>query len=203
MFSTMAKWIYDEKPSAATEFNNPLQILKDVVKKSHSAIFQVLLKTLFVQNNHRVTIEMTPEEEFKKNEKKKERQLINDVTSTLSEKEMDILVKFSNELKKRQATEDSKEALATIPTISVNDIDSRIVDYSISTTRNAFKSGVTIILHEVPSTGIIYIDFGVDISMVPFSDAMAYLPLYESLMIVSGTKDFSSEALIQEISIPV
>lgn len=143
---------------------------------------------------------MTPEEEFKKNEKKKERQLINDVTSTLSEKEMDILVKFSNELKKRQATEDSKEALATIPTISVNDIDSRIVDYSISTTRNAFKSGVTIILHEVPSTGIIYIDFGVDISMVPFSDAMAYLPLYESLMIVSGTKDFSSEALMQEIS---
>merc|ERR1712218_489354 len=44
MFSTMAKWIYDEKPSAATEFNNPLRILKDVVKKSHSAIFQVLLK---------------------------------------------------------------------------------------------------------------------------------------------------------------
>lgn len=100
---------------------------------------------------------MTPEEEFKKNEKKKERQLINDVTSTLSEKEMDILVKFSNELKKRQATEDSKEALATIPTISVNDIDSRIVDYSLSTIRNAFKSGVTIILHELSIKQLIFL----------------------------------------------
>ena len=47
---------------------------------------------------------------------------------------MKSVIKFSEDLKARQVAKDSPEAIASIPIISLNDIDSQEVEFPISKT---------------------------------------------------------------------
>lgn len=200
MFSTMAKWIYDQKPSTGTKFEDSLKKLKESLKNHHSLIFQSLIQKRLLNNTHRVTIEMFPDNDFERKEKEKEQERLEKFTANLNDEDMKSVIKFSEDLKARQVAKDSPEAIASIPIISVNDIDSQEVEFPISKTYNAFSTGITLVSHEIPSSGIVYIDLAVDISMVPFSVAMRYLPLFKSMMTMSENVQFTSEELTQEIS---
>lgn len=94
-------------------------------------------------------------------------------------------------LKKLQDTDETPEVLATNPALSISDIDPTPIEYPIHVEENAFKSGVTVISHEVASSGIAYVDFGLDISMIPYEDIIM-LPSLITLFNEAGTSDTSA-----------
>jgi len=201
MLSTMSKWIYDEEPSAGTKFENSLDKLKDLLKASYSSIFQALMKMMIVENKHRVTIHMAPDSEYEKEKKETERKTIQGVMSSLNEDETESLMKFSKELQKREVAEDSLESTGTIPSISVDEIEPISLRPPTGMTNNAFNSGITLIRNELEhASGIVYADVAVDVSRVPFPIAMEYLPVFETLLPLIGTKDLTSDELSQDIS---
>lgn len=60
MLGSMSKWIYDEDPTDALKFEEPLAELKAKIAESGSEVFQDMIKDLLLNNTHRSTIEMAP-----------------------------------------------------------------------------------------------------------------------------------------------
>lgn len=102
-------------------------------------------------------------------------------------------------MKQIQAAEDPPEARATIPRLGLNDIDRKVAEYPIAVTENENNSGVTVIRHELGSTsGIAYVNFGVDLSALPLDDA-PLLSLFSRLMKEAGAGEYDDVALSRRI----
>ena len=102
-------------------------------------------------------------------------------------------------LKKLQAAEDSPEARATIPALSLDDLKREVTEYPNEVIENAANSGVTLVKHELGSTsGIAYANLAVDVSGVPLED-VALLPLFTRIMMETGAGDLDSVALSRKI----
>ena len=64
MFSSLAKWNYDYKPTEGLKFEEPLSELKETIQQSGSKIFQDVLNEFFLNNTHRVTTHLYPSDTF-------------------------------------------------------------------------------------------------------------------------------------------
>lgn len=100
------------------------------------------------------------------------------------------VIKENMELKELQETEEMPEVIATNPHLSISDIDKESIEYPISVEEDAFKSGVKLFTHSVSSSGILYVRFGLDISMLPYEDIIM-LPSLVALLNEAGTHDLS------------
>lgn len=109
--------------------------------------------------------------------------------SLMSDAEYKTVVNEGIKLKKLQETDETPEVIATNPALSIADIDQTPTEYPIHVEDNAFKSGIQVISHEVASS-VAYIDFAMDISMIPYEDAIL-LPSLLSLLNEAGTNDLS------------
>ena len=105
----------------------------------------------------------------------------------MSDEEYESVIKEGKKLKKLQETEETPEVLATNPALKISDIDPTPIEYPIHVEENAFKSGIRVVTHEVASSGIAYIDIGLDVSMIPYEDIIL-LPSLITLLNEAGTK---------------
>ena len=60
MLGAMKKWNYDESPTDALKFEEPLAELKAAIADSGSKVFQDMIKDFLVDNMHRTTVELAP-----------------------------------------------------------------------------------------------------------------------------------------------
>ena len=103
------------------------------------------------------------------------------------------------ELKKLQAADDSPEDKATIPRLELEDLERKVAEYPIAITENENDSGVTVIRHELTSTsGIAYVNFGVDLSSIPLED-VPLLSIFGRLTKEAGAGDYDDVALSRAI----
>jgi Zn-dependent M16 (insulinase) family peptidase len=106
----------------------------------------------------------------------------------MSDEEYKRLLEEGVRLKQLQETDETPEVLATNPALSISDIDPIPTEYPINVDEDAFTSGIRVVTHEVASSGIAYVDLGLDISMIPFEDTI-FLPSLITLLNEAGTKD--------------
>ena len=115
---------------------------------------------------------------------------ISHAQSKMTDAEYQSIIDEGIKLKQLQASEETPEIIATNPTLSISDIDTLSIEYPIQVEENAFKSGIRLITHEVASSGIAYVTFGLDVSMRPYEDAIL-LPALITLLNEAGTSDMS------------
>jgi len=95
-----------------------------------------------------------------------------------------------------QAAEDSPESIATIPSLTLEDLDPEVKEYPLEVSA---KSGVTVVTSAMPSTsGILYTSLAVDVSDVPLDDA-PLISIMTRLMSEAGTSSLSDVELAQKI----
>jgi len=191
MLGAMAKWNYDGSPTQALKFEKPLKEVKAMISSSGSKIFQEFIDEFLLKNNHRVTVEMVPSTTLEKEQLESEKNRLANIKSSLTNDELDQIIKKTIELKEMQAAEDSAEARATIPKLALEDLKREVTEYPIQVNNNEDNSGITVIRHELASTsGIAYVNFAVDISDIPLED-IVLLPLFTRLLEEAGTHEFS------------
>jgi len=191
MLGAMAKWNYDDSPTQALKFEKPLKEVKDMIISSGSKIFQEFIKEFLLNNNHRVTVEMVPSKTLEEEQLQSEKDRLAAIKASLTDDELDQIIKKTIELKEMQAAEDSAEARATIPKLGLDDLKREVTEYPIQVNKNEENSGITLIRHELASTsGIAYVNFAVDISDIPIEDVVL-LPLFTRLLEEAGTSEFS------------
>ena len=121
------------------------------------------------------------------------------IKASLSDEELEGIIKTTKELKELQAAEDSPEDRATIPALKLEDLKRETTEYPIEVVENHKDTGVTFVKHELGSTsGIAYVNLAVDLSGVDVED-IALLPLFTRIMKETGAGDYDSVALSRKI----
>jgi len=198
MLGAMSKWIYDGKPTDALKFEEPLAELKEKISQNGDGVFKDFLKEYLVQNMHRVTVELAPSRTLEQDELNDEVSRLAAIKDSLSDDELDEVIKQTTELKALQASEDAPEDRATIPSLELADLKREVSEYPIEVNVDE-KSGVTVIRHELASTsGIAYVSFAVDASGVAYED-VPLLSLFTRIMTETGAGDYSDVQLSQRI----
>jgi Zn-dependent M16 (insulinase) family peptidase len=199
MLGAMSKWLYGGSPTEALKFEKPLAELKAKIAESGSQVFQDMIKEFLVDNKHRTSVEMVPSKTLEAEDLKEEKDRLADIKSKLSDEELENIIDTTKKLKELQAAEDAPEERATIPSLELGDLKREVSEYPIAVSENENSSGVTVIRHEMGSTsGIAYVNFGVDLSGLPLEDA-ALLPLLTRVMMETGAGDYDSVALSRRI----
>eukprot|EP01038_Epipyxis_sp_PR26KG_P012907 gene12907-17297_t len=196
MLGMMSHWIYDKTPVDGVLFEEPLQQLKDDLAAG-KPVFQNLLKEYFVNNNHRVTVEMIPDLEMESKRVADEESKLSEIKNKLSETEIENIIEMTKKLKEAQQAVDSPEARATLPTLSLDDIDpiARELPIEIS---NKFGNDAVLLTHPLQTSGILYAEVLFDYSGIDLED-MELLPLFSRMLIETGTTSYDETQLSRKI----
>ena len=154
-----------------------------------SKVFKDLVAKYLIGNSHRTTVDMVPSKTMEAEALEVEKGKLAEIKKNLSEEQLEEIIANTAELKRQQAAEDSASDIATIPSLTISDLETKSKEYPIEVLPNYKDSGVTVVKHELSSTsGIVYADVGFDISNVDFED-ITLLPLFTRIMMETGAGD--------------
>jgi len=112
-----------------------------------------------------------------------------------SQEKLEQIIRDTLDLKKRQETPDSPEALATIPMLGKDDLDPSIKALPLQIMQ---KEPATILFHDLFTSQILYVDLGFNLS--PLSpEQLPFMRLFMRAMLEMGTQKESFVELIQHI----
>ncbi len=105
------------------------------------------------------------------------------------------LLEGTKTLRRIQETPDSPEALATIPTLTLADLDKecKVIPLEVL---EAGES--TVLFHDLFTNGIVYLDIGLDLRTLP-QELLPYAPLFGEALIKMGTETEDFVRLSQRI----
>jgi len=187
-------WLHGEDPGTSLAFAAPMKRLKERVA-ADPHFFEDLLRDRFLSNNHRATVIVTPDAEH---ETKIEQEL-DELAHTLVEgKNQDGLAAIEEKNRRLRAFQDkpdSSEALATIPTLSMQDVPAEVD--RIETTDGLFE-GVRCFSHNFFTNGILYADFVFDLAGLS-REELLYLPLLTRLLLHTALPDMSYDQVAHRL----
>ena len=190
MLGSMNQWIYDRDPIDALRFEKPLADLRARLAKGEP-VFQDLITKLLLKNGHRLTVTTLPDTKLESKIREQEAAELQAVREKLTEDEIKELVKETMTLKQRQQAEDPPEKLAMIPSLSMDDLDKKVRTVPLAVGQ---EKGVKVLRHDLPTNGIVYADFGLDMRVVPV-DLLPLVPLFCRCLTEMGTKSKSDVEL--------
>eukprot|EP01039_Chlorochromonas_danica_P003801 gene3802-4151_t len=198
MLGMLQHWIYDRNPLDGVSFEQPLQALKNDIKAG-KPIFQELLKKYLVQNNHRVVVEMIPDAELENRVTAEEEAHLATIKDSFTAQELEKIVENTKLLREAQERADSAEAKATVPKLTLEDIEPKVRTHPITVLRDGLKGdSSTILTHDLQTNGILYTDVLLDYSAVDIDD-LPLLPLFTRMLMEAGTAQFNETALSNTI----
>jgi len=193
MLMSLDSWLHDHDPVAPLAYNAPLEAIK--LNVSHGRYFERLIKTYFIENNHRGTVLMKPDPQLGLNRSKAEQKRLAKARTQLLPEELQKIVETTRELKRRQDTPDTPEALATIPHLHLSDLEPKIKTIPIELIPSKLGK---ILLHDLFTNGILYLDLGFDLQQIP-QESLPYLPLFSQALLETGAGDQDFVQLLQRI----
>jgi len=194
MLGALSSWLYDRDPFEPLRFEKPLADLRARLA-SGEPVFQELMNKYLISNGHRVTVKSLPDAELEEKIRQREVAELKAVRDKLSEDEIKALVEETKTLMERQQAEDAPEKLALIPSLTMDDLDSRTRNIPIAVGE---ERGVTVLRHDLPTNGIVYADVGLDMRVVP-ADLLPLVPLFCRCLTEMGTKTKNDIALSEYI----
>ncbi len=162
MLRSLTTWLYDADPLALLAFEPPLRRLKERLAGGEK-VFENLIRTWLLDNSHRATVVLLPDHQLAARLDAEESARIAQAFDPLGKAERKALVEESRRLQELQGTPDSPEALATIPSLVIDDLPRENALIPSET----LSAPVPVLFHALPTSGIVYADAAFDLSSVP------------------------------------
>ncbi len=124
MLDSLTRWLYDGDPIAPLAFEAPLQSIKQHISDGEP-YFETLIATYLLDNTHRTRIILKPDIAIGKQKQTEEEERLAQVKTAMSQEEIEAVVAKTAELKRLQEAPDSPEALATLPMLTLGDLDKK------------------------------------------------------------------------------
>ena len=189
--SCLDTWLYGGDPLDALAFEDDLAFLRE---KLDTGYYEEVLSEIFLSSLHSATLYMLPSAELGAARAEREKRVLSEAKAALGEGGVESVIRSTLALDEWQNSEDSEEALATIPKLSRDDIDPEPEDYPIE----EYTIGDTPALFTpVASRGITYAKLLFDISDFTaeelvlaslITDLLKNLPTEESDTVTLQTK---------------
>ncbi|MBO4377082.1 MAG: insulinase family protein [Lachnospiraceae bacterium] len=191
--SAFDSWLYDDtKPFMHVLRNDTYAYLK---KQVETDFFEKLIKKYLIDNKHQSFVTVKPVKGLTAREEKKLADKLKDIKKNLSKDEIKAIVKQTKELKEWQESEDTPEALATIPMLSIADLNRNAKKF-VNDERK--QNNVNILFHNIFTNGIAYIRLVFRVSGISEED-MCYLALYKNVLGLVSTSKHDYGELFSEI----
>jgi len=173
--SSLESWLYDGHATEALQYNSTLTSLREKMSQGY---YEGLLDKLLLNNPHSACVTLSPEKGL--NERKAEKLVdhLKTFKASLSDNEIDEIIKANEVLKKKQLTPDSEEARNTMPKIKVKDVNPQA---EVIPTQVEDKGHYMWIQHELFTNDIMYLEMMFDTRSVD-QDKIQYLPLLAELL---------------------
>lgn len=175
--SAMAGWLYNEEDATTyLKYDEDFAALKQALDGGY---FEQLLRELVLENPHMATVELVPQPQP---EDEKLKQALAHMARTMTEDDF-ARVKLQEEaLRAAQDEPDSPEALATLPTLSLEDIKQMPAEPPCAMADN---TPIPCLRHTIPTRGIVFAYRYFDLSRLSFEE----LPYATILAMVLGKLD--------------
>ncbi|HWE20146.1 MAG TPA: insulinase family protein [Hyphomicrobiaceae bacterium] len=194
MLHALTYWLHGRDPLAPLAFEAPLQHIKARVG-AHERIFEDLIQRHLLANPHRTTTMVTPDTAQAQREAAEEQDRLAAARARMDGTQIEAVVESTRELKRAQETADTPEALATIPSLTLEDLPRHNKPIPRVVTECA---GARLLFHEQPTNGIIYLDLGLDLHTLP-PELLPYVELFGRALLETGAADQDFVQLSQRI----
>ncbi|MDO5688711.1 MAG: insulinase family protein [Tissierellia bacterium] len=187
-------WLYGGDPLEALRYEKEFQQLREGIK---NGLFERYIQDRLLDNNHKTILSVTPNVGLNEQRDREVAGQLAAYKSSLTEAQLEELIRESEALNDYQSAPDTPEAKSTIPRLSLDEVTRKLEEIP----REEIKVGETTILyHEQFTGGINYLDLVFDISHIKPEDVPLVALLGEMLGSV-GTRKLSYGELTKEIFI--
>lgn len=193
MLRALESWLYDRDPAALLKFEQPLSEIKEKIKNGQ--YFEQLIDRHLLNNPHRATVSLLPDANLAQQRESAELARLKAAREEMTEVQLAGLVENTITLKLRQQTPDAPEALATIPVLRLEDLETNIRSIP---TQEYKVSAVRTFHHNLSTSGIFYLDLGFDLHVLP-QGLLPYIPLFARALLETGTAQQDFVTLVQRI----
>jgi presequence protease len=194
MLWSLSTWLHNGDPLEPLRFEAPLSALKTRLAAGER-MFESLIDKHLLKNKHRVTLTMSPDKTVREQADAAERARLDAARAKMTPQELEEIIAQTHQLKQMQETPDAPEALAKIPVLKLADID-RENKHTPSELINSPAGAI--MLHDLPTNGIVYVDLGFDMRHVPAAD-VPMLGLMGQVLLGMGTSSEDFVKLSQRI----
>jgi len=182
MLRTLPTWLYGGDPVGPLAFAEPLDALKARLANGEK-VFESLIEKGLVENRHRSTVVLRPDPDQGARDEAAEKDRLAKARAAMSPDEVTAAVEATRHLKERQEAPDDPAALARIPRLTLADLDRQ--DRQIPS-ETVTLAETPVLYHDLSTNGIVYLDLGFDMRVVP-PELLPYMPLFGRSLVGLGT----------------
>jgi hypothetical protein len=194
MLRALGTWLYDQDPFALLAFEAPLSAIKDRLAAGER-YFEGLIRAYLIDNPHRTTLTLQPQPGLSQVEDAAEKERLALARSRLTAGDLERIIADTGRLKLLQETPDTLEALATIPSLKLEDLErqNKLIPLQVSE-----HQGCRVLYHDLSTNGIVYLDLGLDLHALP-QELLPFVPLFGQALLEMGTESEDFVRLSQRI----
>ena len=194
MLRVLPHWLYRGDPIDALGFEKVLAKLRTRLS-GDSGYISKLLRQHFLDNTHRVTVVLKPDAQMGHRLEDEERDHLAQVAAGMTPDQLAAVAAQTQALRRRQEAPDSPQSLATLPRLQLADLERKV---KILPSREERHGVVPMLYHDLSTNGIVYIDLGFDLRVLPQS-LLPYVPLFSRALLEMGTHTEDFVSLTQRI----
>jgi Zn-dependent M16 (insulinase) family peptidase len=183
MRRVLTTWIYDEDPFKLLAFERPLNEIKQRIA-ADPRYFEQLIQTHLLDNVQRTVLRLKPDPELGRRFDEEEQARLEEIRGSLSQDQIAGLVESSRELKRRQEIPDSAEALASLPMLRREDLETQNKAIPIEVLE---LQDAKVLYHDLFTNGIVYLDLGFDLHALP-RDLLPLTEIFGRALFEMGTE---------------
>jgi presequence protease len=153
-------------------------------KALNEGYFEELIRKYLLDNPATVIVTLTPDPEKQQRTQAEERERLADYDAALSEDQRNARISRTGELMEEQLQSNSIETLSLLPQLSLSDLSAKVDFHTVVPTE---MFGHQILVSELATNHITYLDVGFDFSCLP-PDLLPILDLFGTIVTEIGTK---------------
>lgn len=194
MLTALGGWLHGSDPMAELAYETPLEQLKQAAA-SNTRFFEDLIQRYLLDNPHRTVVLLQPDPTAREQAEAAERARLDAARAAMSAADLAEVQATMQRLQALLETPDTPEALATIPTLTIDDLDREIRRIPLA---ESDLAGVRLLTHDLFTNGILYLDLGFDLRSLP-QRLLPYGELFGRLLLSMGTATQDYVKLSQRI----
>ena len=190
-----AGWLFGNDPFKGLEYEKQLTEIKKALTTNY--LETIVEKYILNNSKYSVLLSFEPKPGLDKERNASVEKELKAYKDKLSSTQIDALIKETNDLIAYQKSEDSPEALATIPMLSLSDINPKATFYGCDE-KNI--EGIKVLHHEEFTNGIIYSNLLFDMRVLP-KEMIPYASMLSDILGMMSTEKYTYGDLNRNLNI--
>lgn len=187
-------WLYDQQPFIHLEYEAALEKIKSALTTKY---FEDLIEKYLLGNKHSSLLILKPKKGLSEERERQLKDKLAEYKKSLSDKEIENIIEKTKQLKERQNSPDSPEALECIPLLELSDINHKTEKLPLEVKE---EKGLKLLAHPIFTNNIGYVQMFFDTTKVK-QEQIQYISLLSDILGKISTEKYQYAELSNEINI--